>query len=136
MKAIILNGMNPDDGEPLPTVQAALTALLEDRGWAVKPFILHQRDIAPCQGCFGCWVQTPGRCVLKRGGDEIAEAFVQSDLAILLTPVTFGGWLIRAAMGLPYTRLLVILGSVALVTALAALVLRTRTARDHFRSPR
>ena len=42
----------------------------------------------------------------------------------------------RAAMGQPYTRLLVILGSVALVTALAALVLRTTTARDHFRSPR
>lgn len=42
----------------------------------------------------------------------------------------------RAAMGQPYARLLVILGSVALVTALAALVLRTRTARDHFRSPR
>lgn len=42
----------------------------------------------------------------------------------------------RAAMGQPYTRLLVILGGVALVTALAALVLRTKTARDHFRSPR
>lgn len=43
---------------------------------------------------------------------------------------------LRAAMGQPYTRLLVILGSVALVTALAALVLRTSAARDHFRSPR
>jgi hypothetical protein len=43
---------------------------------------------------------------------------------------------IRAAMGQPYTRLLVILGSVALVTALSALALRTRTARDHFDSPR
>ena len=42
----------------------------------------------------------------------------------------------RAAMGQPYTRLLVILGGVALVTALAALVLRTRAAREHFRSPR
>jgi hypothetical protein len=42
----------------------------------------------------------------------------------------------RAAMGQPYTRLLVILGGVALVTALAALALRTKTARDHFRSPR
>jgi hypothetical protein len=42
----------------------------------------------------------------------------------------------RAAMGQPYARLLVILGGVALVTALAALALRTRTARDHFRSPR
>lgn len=42
----------------------------------------------------------------------------------------------RAAMGQPYARLLVILGSVALVTALAALALRTNTARGHFRSPR
>jgi hypothetical protein len=42
----------------------------------------------------------------------------------------------RAALGEPYTRLLVILGGVALVTALAALVLRTRTARSHFGCPR
>jgi hypothetical protein len=39
----------------------------------------------------------------------------------------------RAAAGLPYTRLLVILGGVALVTALAAWLLRTRAARAHFR---
>ena len=43
---------------------------------------------------------------------------------------------LRAAMGQPYARLLVILCSVALVTALAALALRTRTARDYFGSPR
>jgi len=41
----------------------------------------------------------------------------------------------RAAAGQPYTRLLVILGSVALVTALAAWLLRSRSARAHFRTP-
>jgi hypothetical protein len=41
----------------------------------------------------------------------------------------------RAAAGQPYTRLLVILGGVALVTALAAWLLRTRAARAHFRVP-
>lgn len=39
----------------------------------------------------------------------------------------------RAGFGQPYGRLLVILGAVALTTALAALVLRTRAAREHFR---
>ncbi|MCM2310175.1 MAG: hypothetical protein NDI84_02130 [Steroidobacteraceae bacterium] len=39
----------------------------------------------------------------------------------------------RAGFGQPYGRLLLILGAVALVTALAAVVLRTRTAREHFR---
>jgi hypothetical protein len=38
----------------------------------------------------------------------------------------------RAAIGQPYARLLVILSAVALVTALAALLLRTKTAREHF----
>lgn len=42
----------------------------------------------------------------------------------------------RATLGQPYTRLLVILGGVALFTALAALVLRTKTARTHFQGPR
>jgi hypothetical protein len=41
----------------------------------------------------------------------------------------------RAAAGQPYTRLLVILGSVALLTALAAWLLRSRAARAHFRMP-
>jgi len=40
----------------------------------------------------------------------------------------------RADVGQPYGRLLVILGGVALVTALAALSLRSKAAREHFRS--
>jgi hypothetical protein len=39
----------------------------------------------------------------------------------------------RAAAGLPYGRLLVILGAVAAATAVAALLLRSRPARRHFR---
>lgn len=42
----------------------------------------------------------------------------------------------RAESGQPYARLLLILGAVALVTALAALAVRTRPGRAHFRSPR
>lgn len=40
----------------------------------------------------------------------------------------------RAVAGQPYIRLLVILGGVALITALAALLLQSKTAREHFRS--
>jgi len=43
---------------------------------------------------------------------------------------------VRAQSGQPYGRLLVILGAVASLTALAAWVLRTRAAREHFRSLR
>ena len=40
----------------------------------------------------------------------------------------------RAEAGQPYGRLLVILGGVALITALAAMLLQSKTAREHFRS--
>lgn len=39
----------------------------------------------------------------------------------------------RAQAGQPYGRLLLILGGVALVTAVAALLLRSRPSRSHFR---
>lgn len=42
----------------------------------------------------------------------------------------------RAAMGQPYGRLLIILGTVASVTLAAALALRSLPARDHFRTGR
>jgi hypothetical protein len=43
---------------------------------------------------------------------------------------------LRIELGQPYGRLLVILGAVATLTAMAALALRTGAARDHFRIPR
>lgn len=64
----------------------------------------------------------------------LQAALALGTLEWLRTAWTFAS--ARAALGQPYTRLLVILGGVALLTALGVLVLRTRTARSHFVSPR
>ena len=49
-------------------------------------------EIRPCIGCFGCWVQTPGECLIDDAARQIAPAIIGSDLVIYLTPVTFGGY--------------------------------------------
>jgi len=73
-----------------------LAALLRDRlfaeAWEV---VVHRPDsmqIAPCLGCFGCWVKTPGECVIDDDARGIARDVVQSDLVVYLTPIVFGGY--------------------------------------------
>jgi multimeric flavodoxin WrbA len=90
MKAVILNGMRAGDSFT-SSVQRRLTDLLEEKGWAVEPFPLHGLDVKPCGGCFGCWLQTPGRCLMS-DTNEVAAAVTRCDLTVYLTPVTFGGY--------------------------------------------
>jgi hypothetical protein len=89
MRATILNGAR--DGGLDPTC-AAIGDALVGRGWAVDTFSLRDLDVAPCVGCFGCWVRTPGRCVIDDAAQAVSRAFIQSDLVVLFTPVTFGGY--------------------------------------------
>lgn len=54
---------------------------------------LKEKNIKPCTGCFGCWVKTPGLCVIADDdATEIVRAMVNSDLIVELSPVTFGGY--------------------------------------------
>lgn len=66
-----------------------------------------------------------------------ASWVLQAALALGVLEWLRTAWLFaaaRAASGLPYTRLLLILGGVALFTGVAALALRSRTGRAHFRA--
>jgi multimeric flavodoxin WrbA len=91
VKAIILNGMN--QGDPvLPDIETTVSRTLEKSAWEVRRFVLHETKIAPCMGKFSCWEKTPGECILKDAGRDIARATIQSDMAVLLSPITFGGY--------------------------------------------
>ena len=91
MKAVLLDGSL--NGEPAASrVRELVAAELEAQGWNVQPFTLREMEIRPCIGCFGCWVQTPGQCLIDDAARDIAPAVIGSNLAIYLTPVTFGGY--------------------------------------------
>ncbi len=92
MKAVILDGSRRgDDG--LAAARQALAAELHDLGWQVRPFTLCELEIHHCLGCFGCWVQTPGECIIINDvAQEIAREAITSQLLVYLSPVTFGGY--------------------------------------------
>lgn len=91
MKTVILNGAETTARAPQLLFRHLCDAL-EERSMPVEPYLLAQMDIAPCTGCFGCWIKTPGRCVIHDASAQVTASLVASDLVVLLTPVTFGGY--------------------------------------------
>ena len=91
-RAVVLNGALGGD-ETLAPIEQVLLGLLRETGSGVRDFQLRDIPLAHCQGCFECWFKTPGLC--KTDGDagrEITGAMIGSDLMVILTPVTFGGY--------------------------------------------
>lgn len=74
------------------SVRAAVVDELKMHGWYTDTLILRDTEIAGCMGCFGCWVKTPGTCVIPDAGRDVARRTINSDLLALITPVTFGGY--------------------------------------------
>ncbi|MEW6082515.1 MAG: flavodoxin family protein [Bacillota bacterium] len=91
MKAVVLNGARGEDA-CLTGVLAVLVESLKAPGHDVDVLDLDGMSVADCRGCFGCWVKTPGVCVIHDDGLEALRAVAQCDILVFLSPVTFGGY--------------------------------------------
>jgi multimeric flavodoxin WrbA len=91
VKATILNGSNKDD-PAIDDIHSVIVEELQSNGWETESLVLHEMKIAYCVGCFQCWVKTPGECRHRDDGRQVARRLIQSDLAVFLSPVTFGGY--------------------------------------------
>ena len=55
--------------------------------------IIYDNDIInPCIGCFGCWVKTPGQCVIKDGFDNLGELWSKCSRLIIISQCYYGGF--------------------------------------------
>ncbi len=87
----ILDGTGVGDRDLSPILDV-LSRVFKAAEAEVVTFSLREMKMAHCLGCFGCWVKTPGLCVEADDGRDIARAIVRSDVTVLFTPVTFGGY--------------------------------------------
>jgi multimeric flavodoxin WrbA len=91
MKAILLNGI-PAFDDASDRIRGALIDNLKSSGYEIEEVILREKTIGNCAGDFFCWIKSPGVCNVKDDNLDIARAFMNSDLAVYLSPVTFGGY--------------------------------------------
>ena len=45
-----------------------------------------------CIGCFGCWLKTPGKCIIKDGFENMGQRLSQVSAFILISKATFGSY--------------------------------------------
>lgn len=48
--------------------------------------------ISPCIGCFGCWIKTPGQCVIKDGCGDLGRIMAKCADIIIISQVIYGGF--------------------------------------------
>lgn len=53
---------------------------------------LSQKKIKSCMGCFGCWVKTPGRCVIRDDAVEIYPLIAKSRKLLYVSRLYCGSY--------------------------------------------
>ena len=90
MNICILNG-NPQAGaNGFDAYLQHLSGALGARGHSAEELVLRDLEIRSCQGCFGCWLKTPGECVLADDGARVCRAVLRSNLLVLASPLIMG----------------------------------------------
>jgi len=92
MKTLILCDQESTryDGADLRShVQAAA----REMGSEADVVVLNGDKIAPCLGCFLCWVKTPGLCVMTSDGiNRIAGQEARANVVVFLSKIVYGGY--------------------------------------------
>ena len=86
-----MNGSRGED-HTLNLLSEIITSEIKRFDYEVDNIGLGGKKISSCTGCFGCWLRTPGICLIDDDGRKVTEKAIQSNLLVYLTPVTFGGY--------------------------------------------
>lgn len=87
MKFIAFNGS--PSGKDSAT-NKILTAFMDGAKQAgAETEIVHLTDceIKQCRGCFACWFQTPGKCVMVDDMKELLQKYIEADIVCFGSPV-------------------------------------------------
>jgi len=79
-KKLILHNLAREDAESLLPPESP-----EYSVFAATPSLHH------CVGCFGCWLKTPGKCVIKDRGSDFGALMPLHDEIIVISRMVFGG---------------------------------------------
>ena len=89
MKATIITDKEYSS-ETFQKLQVSIVTFLKNKDFEIEFIAIGRDDLTYCMGCFGCWIQKPGECVINDQMNKINREYMNSDIVIYLCPVIFG----------------------------------------------
>ena len=68
----------------------AMSSQLTGHGHYLKNFDLTQMELKSCNGCWGCWVKTPGECLIRDDMGQVLKGIIKSDLTLFVAKPVLG----------------------------------------------
>ena len=87
MKITVFNGSPRGRKSNSHQIAEPLLEGARQAGAETEEVFLIEYDIKQCRGCFACWGQTPGECIIKDDMAELINLLLDSDYVGMATPV-------------------------------------------------
>jgi multimeric flavodoxin WrbA len=89
-KVVAVNGSPYMDKGNTHVILEPFLEGMKEVGADVEIFYTKKLNINPCQGCYICWLKTPGKCFQKDDMQMLHPKLREADIWVLATPVYFG----------------------------------------------
>ena len=73
-------------------VKGAAAKALADGVFAGARVIADDGSARPCIGCFGCWIKTPGTCVIRDGHADMGAQLSRCKRLFIVSQCVYGGF--------------------------------------------
>ena len=83
MKVLLINGsLRGEQSSSLKVARAFVKGLVEETDAELTEVSLKDKNIDHCHGCFVCWKNTPGECVIHDDMDELRKLVMEHDIIV------------------------------------------------------
>ncbi len=87
MKITVVNGSPRGANGTSYRMLEGLFEVIKEKSYELNYIELASKKINHCTGCFSCWFQTPGKCVINDDVNELLESMRDSDYIVYACPL-------------------------------------------------
>ena len=87
MKILVLNGSPKQKSDTFRLTEAFLKGLNKEGLHEVSTVRVIEKKIAPCRGCFACWANGDGHCMIEDDQNGILDLYRNADVVIWSFPL-------------------------------------------------